>query len=40
LELIGGHGFAVAETVQPGHFSIWGEPESLETAVIQVYPAT
>jgi hypothetical protein len=39
VELNAGEGFALAETIERGHFSVWGDPLKLRTAVTDVYPA-
>jgi hypothetical protein len=33
-----GQGLAVAETVRPGHVTVWGDPLKLANAVVNVYP--
>jgi len=30
VELTAGNGFAIAETIERGHFSVWGDPLKLE----------
>lgn len=40
LELTAGAGFAIAETIEAGHFSVWGDPLKLRNAVTGVYPAS
>jgi hypothetical protein len=39
VEVSAGEGFAVAETIERGHFSVWGDPPKLRRAVTDVYPA-
>ena len=39
VDLIAGEGFAIAETIEKGHFSVWGDPLKLQGAVTEVYPA-
>lgn len=39
VELGAGEGLAVAETIERGHFSVWGDPLKLQSAVTEVYPA-
>ena len=39
VELSAGEGFAIAETIEKGHFSVWGDPLKLQSAVTEVYPA-
>ena len=39
VELSAGEGFAIAETIEKGHFSVWGDPLKLQGAVTEVYPA-
>ena len=39
VELTTGLGFAVAETIEVGHFSVWGDPTRLLSAVTGIYPA-
>lgn len=38
LDLQAGQGFAVAETIEPGHLSVWGDPFKLRAAVVDLYP--
>jgi len=38
VELGSGQGFAIAETIESGHFSVWGDPLKLRNAVTRVYP--
>jgi hypothetical protein len=38
LELQSGQGFALAETVEAGHVSLWGDPLKLANSVVDVYP--
>lgn len=40
LELTAGEGFAIAETIEAGHFSVWGDPLKLRNAVTAVYAAS
>ena len=36
---VDGHrGHTFADTFEPGHWSVWGEPEGLRSTVSQVYP--
>jgi len=39
VDLSAGVGFAIAETIERGHFSVWGDPLKLQGAVSEVYPA-
>ena len=39
LELRPGRGFAFAETMEPNHISVWGDPHKLDASVTNVYPA-
>ena len=39
VELNASEGFALAETIERGHFSVWGDPLKLRHAVTDVYPA-
>ena len=39
VELTDGNGFALAETIEAGHFSVWGDPVKLRDAATDVYPA-
>ncbi len=38
IDLVGGQGFAFAETIEPGHLSVWGHPIKLQAAVTDIYP--
>jgi len=38
MHLQAGLGFALAETIEEGHVSVWGDPVKLRASVVDVYP--